>query len=262
MSHNAAHVDDIESRALKKKMSRRNVIRYTLAGLLLGIAGGVLAQYALEIIALRYRTAMQVLPALQPLLERGATLTGQGSRLIVRTSPANLAELRRALLELDRPARRLLISVRFDDSFEGSQRDLGGSARIGSGGSHVEIRARDSRTGADERVDQRVQAVEGAPATIYTGQSRPVREQRYIQTPAGVVSQQTTVVQESSTDFEIVPRISGDRAEVDVLASRHMDAASEGRIATRASGALGQWFLLGALAGESRRIWIRLDPLP
>ncbi|MGH8708496.1 MAG: secretin N-terminal domain-containing protein, partial [Burkholderiales bacterium] len=71
------------------------------------------AQASLEVIDLRHTTAEQVLPALRPLLEPGGVLTGQRSQLIVRTSPANLAELRRALEALDAPARRLVISVRF-----------------------------------------------------------------------------------------------------------------------------------------------------
>ena len=60
------------------------------------IAAPVAGQ-SLEIISLRHRTADQVLPALRPLVEPGATLTGQGTQLIVRASPSNLAELRRAL---------------------------------------------------------------------------------------------------------------------------------------------------------------------
>src|SRR5678816_2921450 len=82
------------------------------------IAGQAAAPGSLEVFPLRHRTADQVLPALRPLMEPGATLTGQGTQLIVRTSPGNLAELRRALDDLDRPLRRLQISVRFDDALE------------------------------------------------------------------------------------------------------------------------------------------------
>jgi len=71
------------------------------------------AQASLEVIDLRHTTAEQVLQALRPLLEPGGVLTGQRSQLIVRTSPANLVELRRALETLDAPARRLVIAVRF-----------------------------------------------------------------------------------------------------------------------------------------------------
>ena len=82
------------------------------------------SQNALEIIPLRHRTVDQVLPALRPLIEPGATLSGQGTQLIVRASPANLAEIRRALEAIDRPSRRLQISVRFDDALESASRDV------------------------------------------------------------------------------------------------------------------------------------------
>ena len=72
------------------------------------------AAQGLEIIPLQHRTVEQVLPVLRPLLEPGGTLTGQSNQLIVRASPRNLAEIRSALEAIDRPLRRLQISVRQD----------------------------------------------------------------------------------------------------------------------------------------------------
>src|SRR5687768_8065078 len=98
---------------------RRNFIL-----LLVLLAPYAYGQHALEIIPLRHRTVDQVLPALRPLLESGGTLTGQANQLIVRTSPENLAELRRALDVIDRPQRRLQISVRFDDRADASSQGV------------------------------------------------------------------------------------------------------------------------------------------
>ena len=252
-------------------MNRGDLIRFALAAVLLVAGAGARAQNALEIIDLRHRTAEQVLPSLRPLVEPGGTLTGQGNQLFVRTSPANLDALRRALEAIDRPARRLLVSVRFDDSLDASRRSLGASGRIGSGGSNVEIRARDSSSSAEGRVDQRVQVLDGSRATIYLGESGPVRERRYIQTPAGPVPQDIIVEQDSRTGFDVVPRVTGSTVQVDI-------ASANGY--TRASGPLGEWFQLGAMAqagkrddrgigssmqsvtSESRRVWIKVDPLP
>ena len=101
--------------------------------LLLG-AGAAIAQASLEVIELRHATAEQVLPALRPLLEPGGVLTGQRSQLIVRTSPRNLEELRRALQTLDAPARRLVISVRFDAAGEAARSEASVDARISDRG--------------------------------------------------------------------------------------------------------------------------------
>src|SRR5438128_1104137 len=254
-------------------MNRGAVIRFAVS-LLIAIPAAV-AQNALEIIGLRHRTAEQVIPALQPLLEPGATLSGQGAQLFVRASPANLAELRRALDAVDRPQKRLLISVRFDEALDAASRGIDASGRVGSRDSRVDIRAQDSRTRAEERVDQRVQALEGARAMIYTGESRPVRQRQFIQTPAGVISQEVTVVQETTSGFEVVPRVSGNSVQVEIVQQRPGSAA-----ATTASGRLGEWFELGSVAmtaarddrgiasasrasgGETRRVWIRVDEVP
>lgn len=229
-------------------------VRAVLTALLVA-APAAQAQYALEVISLRHRTAQQVLPTLRPLVESGGTLTGQGNQLLVRTSPGNLAELRRALEAIDQPARRLQISVRFDDSFDASRRSLGASGRIGSDGSRVEIRARESSSSGIERVDQRLQVLEGSHAMIYTSQSQPVRERRYIQTPGGVVSQEVTVLQDTRMGFEVVPRLAGSTVQVEI-------ATANGY--TTAAGPLGEWFQLGAVASESgtRRAWIKVEALP
>ena len=256
-------------------MNRSALIRFAVLTLL---ATGALAQNTLEIIGLRHRTAEQVIPSLLPLVEPGATLSGQGAQLFVRTSPANLAELRRALEAIDRPARRLLISVRFDSSLDAASRGIEAGGRVTNRDAQVELRAQDSLSRAEERVDQRVQALEGARATILTGESRPLRQRQYIQTPAGVVSQEVTVVQEMTSGFEVVPRLSGDTVQVEI-AQQRASAAGYERAGTTASGRLGEWFLLGAVAmggsrdargiasasqssgGETRRVWIRVDEI-
>src|SRR5919198_6333729 len=138
-------------------MNRGALIRF--AALML-LATAAMAENALEIITLRHRTAGEVLPSLRPILESGATLSGQGSQLFVRTSPANLDDLRLALEALDRPARRLLISVRYDEDRDAAARGIDASGRIGNRDSRIDVRAQDSRSRSEERVDQRVQALE------------------------------------------------------------------------------------------------------
>jgi type II secretory pathway component GspD/PulD (secretin) len=259
------------------------LIRLALSSLLASAALQSAAQHALEIIPLRHTTVDQVLPALRPLLEPGGTLTGQQSQLIVRASPGNVAEIRRVLEAIDRPSRRLQILVRFDDSGEAARQGIEASGRIGNRGSDVEVRAQDSRSAREERVDQRVLAVDGGRAYISTGQSRPVMQRQRIQTPAGVVAQDTFVVQEAITGFEVVPRVSGDRVTLDIAPQRQSFDGQGGvqgqRLTTSASGRLGEWFELGAivasglrdergLAGsrsssssESRRVWVRVEEI-
>jgi hypothetical protein len=255
----------------------------TLALALALLTGAAEAQ-PLEIIPLRHATVEQVLPVLRPLLDPAGTLTGQSGQLLVRTSPANLAELRRALEAIDRAPRRLLISVRFEGERQEARRALGASGTVGNRRSEIELRAQASERHSEERIDQRVQVLEGGRATIAVGQSRTFPQRQYIQTPAGVVAQDTFVVQEAATGFEVVPRLSGEWVTLDIAPQRERLSGSGGvesqRVATAASGRLGEWFELGALAAagardarglassaqasgaESRRVWVKVEELP
>ena len=80
------------------------------------VSSVAVAQGTLEVVTLRHSTAEQVIPVLRPLLEPGGALSGQFNQLIVRTSAANLAQIRAALDAIDQPQRRLTISVRFDNT--------------------------------------------------------------------------------------------------------------------------------------------------
>jgi type II secretory pathway component GspD/PulD (secretin) len=259
------------------------LIRLDLSAALAGVALQSAAQHALEIIPLRHATLDQVLPTLRPLLEPGGTLTGQQGQLILRASPGNVAEIRRALEAIDRPSRRLQILVRFDDSAAGARQGIEASGRISNRGSDFDVRAQDSRAAREERVDQRVQVLEGGRAHISSGQSRPVMQRQRIQTPAGVIAQDTFVVQEAVTGFEVVPRVSGDRVFLDIAPQRQsfdaQSAAQGQRMTTSASGRLGEWFELGAIvagdvrneggfasasrsrSAESRRIWVKVEEI-
>jgi Bacterial type II/III secretion system short domain len=239
-------------------MSRLMVL-LALATVLAASAG---AQHALEIIPLRYRTAEQVLPALRPLLEPGATLTGQGNQLIVRTSPGNLAELARALEAIDRPSRRLQISVRYDDAVDSAAANAGVGGRVGNRGARIEAQAGQRQSQARERGEQRIQVLEGGRAYIATGRSAPVFN--------------GSVMQESASGFEAVPRLAGGRVLVEIMQRRDTPDRLSG-LSTTVSAALGEWFELGgameqagrrdsgALSSNhsnialSRRVWLRVD---
>ena len=242
----------------------------------------VLGQGTLEVIELRHRTAEQVLPELRPLLIPGAVLTGQRNQLIVRTTPENLAELRRALDTLDRPLRRLVISVRFDDASVDERSALEARGVVSSQGARARIQAQAGGSGASDRVDQRVQVLEGGRARIATGQSRPVRQAEILGTPGTPVQRDSVIVQELATGFEVIPRLSGGTVFLEVAPQREAPGAFPGSVqamgaATTVSARLGEWFELagisaqrsasarGLAAGaresvaESRRIWVRVD---
>ncbi|HEX6528963.1 MAG TPA: secretin N-terminal domain-containing protein [Burkholderiales bacterium] len=220
------------------------------------------AQQALEIISLRYRTVEQVLPALQPLVEPGGTLSGSRGQLFLRASPANLAEIRRALDAIDRPSRRLTISVRHNDAGTSARRELGARGVVSSSGSRVTITAEDQRRDSGERIDQRVQVVEGGRAYIAAGQSRPLGS-------AGI--------QDMATGFEVTPRLSGDWVMLEIATRKESPGPRPGsvqgqRAVSTVGARLGEWVEIGGTssqlanegrasvrADESRRVWLKVE---
>lgn len=212
------------------------MIRLVCLTALVFLASQALAQRSLEVIPLRHRTAEQVLPALQPLLEPGGTLTGHRNQLIVRTSPHNLGELRQALAAIDRPLRRLQISVRFDDARAAEQRQIEAGGRISNRDARIELHGQESRSESRDRVDQRIQVLEGGRAFIMTGRATPV--------PGGTW--------ETGSGFEAVPRLSGDTVFIDIAQQKESFDRQQ-RLATTLSARLGEWVEVGGAASSSQR---------
>jgi type II secretory pathway component GspD/PulD (secretin) len=250
-----------------------------------------------EVIQLRYRTAEQLLPILRPLVEPGGAVSGMQSTLVIRASRANIAQLRQVLDTLDRTPRRLLISVRQDTGASFERRGAGvsgtaaaGDARVGVNEaprreSGVTIGAYDSSGARDVSTATQVQALEGSPAFIATGQSVPVQSAVVTPTPGGTVVQRTTGVQNTGSGVYLIPRVAGDRVFLDIAQA----ASSPGRqvagaadfqhISTTASGRLGEWFPLGGIdqsgvrsqsgilyggsgaRASSSSVWVKVDEI-
>jgi len=227
--------------------------------LVLFFAASAFAQGALEVISLRHRTAEQVIPVLRPLLEPGGVLSGQSGTLIVRTSPENLAQIRAALDAIDRPLRRLVISVRFDNAQQSARSGIETDARISNRGSGASVRIEDTRSARGEQVDQRVQVLEGGRALIASGESRPLRQRQVIRSPGGAIVTDSTVVQDAATGFEVVPRLSGGNVFLEIAPQReHFVPGNSGairseRVVSTVSGRLGDWIELGGAGSTSAR---------
>ncbi|MBZ0126193.1 MAG: hypothetical protein K8F32_07460, partial [Rhodocyclaceae bacterium] len=117
-----------------------NHIRFCIAAVLLSLFGAAHAQQQLEIIDLKSRTAEQVLPQLRPFVEPGGTLSGMNNKIFIRASEANRRQIRELLGAIDRPPRRLVISVRQDADSTATARGGEVSGRVSSGGTVIESR--------------------------------------------------------------------------------------------------------------------------
>jgi hypothetical protein len=217
-------------------MNRTGLVHLVLTAFLSCPVCVTLAQQALEIIPLKHRTVDQVLPVLQPLLEPGGTLSGSRGQLLLRASAANIAEIRRALDAIDRPSRRLQISVRLDDALESERRDIRASGTIGNRGAAASVSAEESRRAAAERVDQRLQVLEGGHAFIVTGRSNGFHDRE--------------------SGFEVTPRVSGRQVQLEIAQRGEKGQ----RLSTGVTTRLGEWVEIGATG--SGRVLVKVDEVP
>jgi len=260
-----------------------NRLCYMLCACLLFAAGALAQTAVLEVIELRYRTAEQIIPLIEPLVARDGSVTGTRNQLIVRTTPANLEEIRRVLAAVDTRPRQLLITVRQDLDSADTRREAqvsgtaggdsgrvtiyggsgweGGSVVLREGDDRVRARVLDTRRSAAEQNTQSVQVLEGNSAFIRTGESRPVPQRQVIRTMVDgrLVERvvESTAYVDASTGFHVRPRIAGNQVTLDISPQREaFDRRIPGGVQTQGivttvSGRLGEWMELGGVAQES-----------
>lgn len=252
------------------------------------LAWGAVAygQQELEIIPLRHQTPDRVLPALQPLVEPGGSLSAGNNQLFLRASRRNREDIKRALAALDAPVRKLVIRVSqnrgVDEGSRGGavagQVTLGGSSRV-----DASARVWDSRSVKSEAGSQMVQTIEGGRAFIQVGRSLPLPLRQVVVGPGGAVVSESVVYRDIGQGFYAEPRLAGDRVtleisqQADSLGGYGYGSVNTQRVATTVSGRLGEWIELGGsgrqAAGnergtlslstsdvrESRSIWLMVE---
>lgn len=242
----------------------------------LALAGPARAQQ-LEIINLNSRTAEQVLPQLRPFIEPGGTLSGMNHQIFIRASEANRRQIKELIAAIDRPARRLLITVRQDADHAASASGGEVSGSIGSGSVRIESRSsivggaavearrgdnvvrgqvHDSRSTGSGRVSQQIQVVEGGTAFISVGTSVPVPLRQVTLTPSGAVVSDSVVYRDIGSGFYAAPRLAGDTVTLEISpthdtpASLGPGSANVQRLSTTVSARLGEWMEIGGSVEE------------
>jgi type II secretory pathway component GspD/PulD (secretin) len=241
------------------------------------------AQTTVEVVPLKYRKSEQVIPVLQPLLGRDSSITAFQNQLVIRATPAELAQLKRLLADIDTMPKRLLITVRQDSDLDRTRREAELSGSIGNDNARITVPGTGSQSGGnvtyrdgDDRLrgrisesqrsgssstSQTIQVLEGNSAFINIGESRPVRSRQVVRT---VVNGQlvdrvveSTEYRDANTGFSVMPRVQGNMVTLDIDPQREMfDDGRRGtvnvqRVVTTVSGRLGEWIDLGG-ANESR----------
>jgi len=229
----------------------------------------------IEVIPLQNRMVDDVIPIIRPLVTAGGTVTGMNNQLIIKTTPANLAEIKQILNSIDHAPRRLMITVKQnvagninlrEDSLTGKY--TSGNVQINTGHDHsseglsvsagdknsnIRYHTLNSTARTDDRNTFKVQALEGRPAFINQGQSFPVDSSTTYITEQGVVVNQSTDYYDARSGFYVLPRLNGDK--VTLLAATNLSSIQPGShpaanvqsLETTVTGRLGQWMELGGI---------------
>ena len=264
--------------------TRRNRCEFSpLAPLIFALlftAAAAADERRIEIVQLNHALAADVLPLLQPLVEPGGSISGMNDKLIVKTTPANLADLLNVLAAIDRAPKRLKITVRQNVDASSLVRERALSGQVNSGnvraqvpdpggrygasagyrdknGNAVRYRALNTRSSNDSQNAHFVTTLEGSPALIQTGQAIP-----YLYNSGFYGS--GIDYRDVSSGFYVTPRVNGDNVTLEIAPQlERADPGNRGVIDTRRAqttlaGRLGEWIPLGganeAASGTDREL--------
>mgnify|MGYP006287856865 CR=1 FL=1 len=227
------------------------------------------AEQVTAVLPLRHRTVAEVLPVLRPLVPAPGSLSGTGDRLVVRTTPENLAAIREVLTDLDQPRRRLRLSLRRQQGGGGAPRAAGQGTATGTEGGALGdggTRVYGTTPRGDSSLLQQVQVLEGREARLHLGAEVPVGQRTLVLGHGGALARDAVAYRRIGSTLGVVPQLQGERVLLELRAehARPGPAAGgsfdTGALATTVSVPLGEWSRLavireGADAGESGAVY-------
>ena len=230
-----------------------SVILLLIAGL--SVAPSVSADdFALEVIPLHHRSAAELLPIVQDFIAKNGVIKAADDKLIIRTHPANLSELRKLITKLDVPLRSLLITVKQLSGESARQDEASTESRTGDNDAPVHntrVWRTDTRDGADRT--QQLQVTEGAEAFIDVGRQIPISDFALSQSRSGTLMEQKTRYVGATTGFYVRPHLNGDTVSVEITPyqTTQSGVTTPPKFITQAlhstvTGKLGEWITIGA----------------
>lgn len=250
------------------------LILVILLSLGIGICHGA-EKTTLEIIQLEHRSADEIIPLIQPHIEKhGGTVTGTGYKLILQGPGKDLAQWQKLAHEMDTPPQRLVITVRYTTQL--AQRSQGGEvsghgatagderiistdkSAAATSQSHDDrkqseagVRVFHTQSREDDATDQQIQVLEGHWASFHISQRIPVVEE-FIE----VIGNEEKVLgtikyKEITTGFAVRARLNDDQVTLAISPHKSKPDREQGgainthSATTTLSGQLGEWLDIG-----------------
>lgn len=254
------------------------------AALLYAFQAAAAPVHDIHVITLKHRTAQELIPVIRPLLDPTDAVSAIDYRLLVRTSPKRLADVERVVQQLDVAQRNLTLTVRQGSQAEnrGTSQGLSGEVDVGQhgrvtlprstaddrgaviehqrGDARLRYQTRTERGSASDNRTQTLRVQDGKAAYIRLGQSVP-----HVKRIIALSGRQLAVVQGVEyqnvvTGFEVLPRVQGDRVQLEItprlssLADPAAGLANFQELRTTVNVRLGEWIDLGGISGAGENV--------
>jgi len=199
----------------------------------------------LEIINLEHRAAKDIIPIIQPLLDKNGSISGEKHVLFIRTSYKNLQQIKSILPILDAEYRVLRISI------------IQETAQMMKRYGYLETKKENNNaiiysTERSKKIPNQktIQVTEGQWATLQTGVSIPSLSRT--KNPDGTITE-SIEYQSVYTRLKIQPKINGKKIKLQVLShtGNKETINSVEAVKSQTSGELGEWIALGGISEPS-----------
>jgi hypothetical protein len=247
---------------------------FLLVCLLCSVSGQ--AQMQIETIQLQGRPAAELIEILRPMVQQGGSISGTGYKLIIRSSPENIAQIKSLVADIDRAPQQLLISVSMGRQASSQERQQSQRIKITGQNGNVEIgQKKKSGDGGNVSIEndrlkydaklferrnqqtspavQKVRVTEGLWASIGAGQAIPIRTRQI--NADGTVTE-TLTYQPVTTGFQVKPRVNDGNVMLSIRPQRqstsntNYGAYNTTHVETTVTGKLGQWIALGNVVNQ------------
>lgn len=180
------------------------------------------AEDKIHVIPLQHKSAAEIVQAIQPLLDEQDAISHQGQQLLIRSSPASLAEIQTLIEQLDQAPALLLIELQQPISGSRQYQQLRQATETPRLSKSYRSGDRDTAINA-----QQLQLLDGHSAAITAGRLVPMAG---LSTDAQGRTRPVIEHKPISSGFQITPRLIGEQVHIDVAPFAASASAEAGTI--------------------------------
>lgn len=229
-----------------------------LFAVLMMLVQSAYAQTELRIFTLQHHFAKDLYSVITPLVGQDGTVTGTNNQLIVRATPAQLAEIEAVIVAFDVPRvnRKITVASNRNQNTTYNNTELSGNVNIGNvtignrqreQGARIDVTRQQNQS--KQNSQQFIQVVDGQRAFIQVGQLVPFTQDWLLMTKRYAQLTRTIDWVEVSTGFAVRPRTIGNQVEIEITPRIAMLNSQESidfeTLTTIVRVSLGEWVNIG-----------------